>query len=414
MSRQTPWRTTRRQWALHQQNNDWYRIRNQSNGGPTQLHIYDEIGFFGVSAMDLIHELADVDGPLDVHISSPGGEVDEGITIYNNLIARNEVTVYIDGIAASIASVIAMAGNPVLIARNARMMVHDGFAMAIGNAQDMRDMADQLDKASNNIADIYASHTGKPVSYWREIMKAEKWYDSDEAIEHGLADRLIDNGAGARVRAPETSNQWDMSVYRDAASVPYVGREQHRHIPMTTRHEHDHAAFGADDHDDGVHIHPHSHSNDANHAPSGSHVHTPGMGHEGSEGSFRVMEDNAHDAIFGWDGAAAMAACHSASDYKHVCAGERSEGDPDSAGHWALPHHSGPSSGPDKGGVVAALGRWNQTQGLKNKSAALSHLKAHASALGLPSGDSDNKAGGPDGWSEEDLDRFSRELRGAL
>src|SRR5260370_42662602 len=121
MSRNTPWRVARKQMALLQPGkNDWYRIKNQ-HAGPTQLHIYDEIGYFGVSAGDLIRDLADVDGPLEVHLNSPGGEVFDGIAIYNALIARKNVTVMIDGLAASIASVIAMAGNPVLVARQAQV-----------------------------------------------------------------------------------------------------------------------------------------------------------------------------------------------------------------------------------------------------------------------------------------------------
>jgi ATP-dependent protease ClpP protease subunit len=196
-------------YGLHQGHNDWYRIRNQRQG-PAQLHIYDEIGYFGVSASDLVRDLADVEGPLEVHLNSPGGEVFDGIAIYNALIARKDVTVMIDGIAASIASVIAMAGNPVLVARQGTMMVHDGFGMSIGNADDMREMADLLDRTSNNIASIYSDHTGRPADYWREIMRAETWYNGQEAIDSGLADRFIDSGAGRQVSPPQDS--WDLTA----------------------------------------------------------------------------------------------------------------------------------------------------------------------------------------------------------
>ena len=268
--------------------NDWYRIRNQANG-PTQLHIYDEIGYFGVTAMDMIRDLADVTGPIELHLNSPGGEVFEGITIYNALIARKDLTVMIDGIAASIASVIAMAGNPVLIARQATMMIHDGHAMGIGTAQDMRDLAEQLDRKSNDIATIYSEHTGKPVKYWREMMKAETWLTAQEAIDIGLADRFIDSGAGRAISNPADS--FDLSVYRGAASgvagakgaatLPYVSDRQTRHEPMTGRHRHDHSAFDAGDHDDGVHAHMHNHSNDADHNHSDQHddSHHPDDGH---------------------------------------------------------------------------------------------------------------------------------------
>jgi len=195
--------------ALSQGNNDWYRIRNQASG-PTQLYIYDEIGYFGVTAMDLVRDLADVTGPLEVHLNSPGGEVDDGIAIYNTLMDRRDVTMRIDGAAYSIASVIAMAGNPILIGRQASMMIHEGHTMAIGNAQDLRDYAERLERASNNIASIYSEHTGQPTSYWRELMKSETWYSGQEAIDAGLADRFIDSGAGRPV-TPATDS-WDLAA----------------------------------------------------------------------------------------------------------------------------------------------------------------------------------------------------------
>lgn len=349
--------------ALHQGQNDWYRIRNQLNG-PTQVYIYDEIGYFGVTAMDFARDLADVSGPIEVHLNSPGGEVDEGITIYNTLMQRKDVSVVIDGVAASIASVIAMAGSPVLIARQGELMVHDGFTMAIGNAQDMRDLADHLDRKSNNIASIYSEHTGKPTEYWRQVMKAETWFSGQEAIDAGLADRFLDSGAARQVTPP--TDNWDMSVYRNSQRRTPDPEPAKVDLPM----------------------------------------------------DIPVMFADGRIEMFSWDAAAALAKCHSAGDFRKVCAGEKSAGEPDTQAHWALPHHSAPGSGPDKGGVVAALGRINQTDGLENKDAALSHLKAHASELGLPSGS--NKITDPpvsNGWSEptdEEMDSILNALKGAI
>lgn len=269
MSRNTPWRTARQQFALHRQGNDWYRIKNQKEG-PVQIYIYDEIGYFGVSSADFIRDLADVNGPIDVHLNSPGGEVFDGIAIYNTLMARRDVNIFIDGIAASIASVIAMAGNPVQMARQGTLMIHDPFCMAIGNAQDLRDMAEQLERSGSQLAQIYSEHTGKPVDYWREIMRAETWFDLEEAMGVGLVDKAIDSGAGRAVKDPRDT--WDLSVFRagqrppkDAATRPYVGETQTRHAPMTGTHVHDHAAAGASDHDDGQHAHAHTHNGDADH-----------------------------------------------------------------------------------------------------------------------------------------------------
>ncbi len=433
MSRNTPWRTTRKMYALSQARNDWYRIRNQVNG-PTQLHIYDEIGYFGVSAGDLVRDLADVTGPLEVHLNSPGGEVFDGITIYNTLLARKDVAVVIDGLAASIASVIAMAGNPVLIARNAQMMIHDGHGMAIGNAQDMRDLAEILDRTSNNIASIYSDHTGRAIDYWRQLMKAETWYNAQDAIDAGLADRFVDSGAGRQ--AATITGDWDLSVFRgaarvsqkDAAAHPYHGQHEMMHEPVTGIHHHNHAAFGSGDADDGIHSHAHQHAGDADHSHSHTshshshdhedvshrHAHEVGMEsygphehdhvhHSGTEdighGSNAVTGAGARTEMYSdtrihgytdadirgaWDAGKAWAACSSASDYRSVCAGERNAGESDQRQHWALPHHDGPGKPANPDGVSHALGRWNQTNGLKNKEAARAHLLAHQ---GSKSGD---------------------------
>lgn len=417
-----PWRTTRRLYALHQPgNNNWYRILNRAeDSGRTPIHIYDEIGYFGTSAGEFIKDLALVDGPIDLHLNSPGGEVFDGITIYNALLSRGEgeVAVYIDGLAASITSVIAMAGDPVIVADSAQMMIHDGHSMAIGNAADLRELADTLDRVSDTIAAIYSKHAGDTPDHWRDLMRAQTWFSAQEMVAAGLADKVLTMG-----RRGDKKNDWDMSVLTDAAAVPYVSERQTRHEPMTGTHAHDHAAFEAGDHDDGVHLHRHSHRGDADHHHSHAGIpteepHEPGMGHEG-------VGPDAHEDVswllnflartpvemLNWDASAALAKCHSASDYRSICAGEKSTGEPDTQSHWALPHHNSPGSGPDKGGVVAALGRWNQTEDLKNKQAALSHLKAHARALGLPSGDSDHADA--ELYDDEDVQLFINALRGA-
>jgi ATP-dependent protease ClpP protease subunit len=412
-------------YALHQDHNDWYRIRNQVSG-PTQLFIYDEIGYFGVGAGDLVRDLADIPGAVEVHLNSPGGEVWDGITIYNTLLSRKDVTVIIDGLAASIASVIACAGNPTLIAKQGQVVIHDGFCMAIGNAQDMRDTADKLDRASTIISGVYAERTGKPAEAWRKLMQVETTFNAQEAIDSGLVDRFLDNGA-QRPGAGAVSGDWDLSgLFRqgaqllDAASVPFVGREQHRHAPMTGRHVHDHNAFGASDHDDGSHSHVHSHRNDATH----DHTHdgTEAGERDGRDSDWgyndvRLLEHVMNSAFTGtgdimaWDAAAAYAKCKTASDFKSIAFEKSNDSSPDTAAHYGLPHHATPGGPPDKGGVVAAIGRSNQVEGLKNKAGAIAHLKAHARTLGLPSGDGDS-----DSWmepSDQDVKQFLEALKGA-
>jgi ATP-dependent protease ClpP protease subunit len=390
-------------YGLRQQTNDWYRIKNQVDG-PTQLHIYDEIGYFGVSAGDLIRDLADVNGPIEVHVNSPGGEVFDGIAIYNALMARKDVTVVIDGLAASIASVIAMAGNPVLMARNSQMMIHDGFAMAIGNAGDMREMAELLDKTSNNIASIYSDHTGRPVSYWREIMRAETWYDSDEAIDAGLADRLVDSGAGRRVpERPE--DKWDLGVYRGDHAKPH---QASTYMPWDP---------DGDGDDDST---PQGDLDNSHWAKDGTQLRDV-PGRPLSNGALIDIRSSSVD-YSPWDAGRAMhdaaIAENSATYYNGICAGRR-EGDPAKQGSHALPHHYHPDVAPNAAGVRAALDRLNQTSGLANTDAARSHLEAHMRAIdpdwtpGGKSPASKDSAGDPFGLEDADWIRLASELRGA-
>jgi ATP-dependent protease ClpP protease subunit len=209
-----PFRTTRHLANLKQGRNDWYRIKAQADG-PAQLHIYDEIGYFGVTASDMIADLANVAGDLEVHLNTPGGEVFDGIAIFNALKQRDgTVRIVVDSLAASIGSVIAQAASPgnLIIAKNASMMIHDGFGMAIGNAKDMREMADLLDKTSDNIASIYADRTGQPAGLWRDAMLAETWYVGQEAVDAGLADYV----QGAEPDGAASAQDWDLSVFARA------------------------------------------------------------------------------------------------------------------------------------------------------------------------------------------------------
>ncbi|MCW2900997.1 MAG: peptidase ClpP [Streptosporangiaceae bacterium] len=209
MPDEKPFRTTRMIANLRQGRNDWYRIKAQA-GQPTVIHVFDEIGYFGVTAKDFVTDLADIKGDLDVRLNTPGGEVFDGIAIYNALKNHDGlVRITVDSLAASIGSVIAMAADPgnLIVAKTASMMIHDGFGMGIGNASDLRQLADLLDKTSDNIASIYADRTGQPAAQWREAMLAETWYVGQEAVDAGLADFV--QGADP----PDPDDGWDLSVF---------------------------------------------------------------------------------------------------------------------------------------------------------------------------------------------------------
>ncbi|MEV7470263.1 head maturation protease, ClpP-related [Streptomyces kronopolitis] len=218
--------------SLRQGRTDWYRLRN-FGGGAAALYIYDEIGYWGVTASDLVEELSELTGvtAIDVHINSPGGEVFDGLAIMNSLRAHPAtVTTYVDGMAASIASVIAMAGERVVMGPHSQMMIHEGSGLCIGDADEMRKMADLLDFQSDNIAGVYQAKAGGNVEDWRALMRAETWFTAEEAVTAGLADEVAkpkEPAAPAGVPAA-MDNSWDLSVFRfagrgEAPAPPVVG-----------------------------------------------------------------------------------------------------------------------------------------------------------------------------------------------
>ena len=115
----------------------WFRFANKAEEY-AEIFVHDEIGLFGVTSKDFIDELRDVEqGRIKLHINSPGGSVTDGIAIYNALKSHKAtVDVYVDALAASIASVIAMAGDRVIMAPHSRMMIHEAMAVGMGYADD--------------------------------------------------------------------------------------------------------------------------------------------------------------------------------------------------------------------------------------------------------------------------------------
>jgi len=170
---------------------DWFRIENATAEEAT-VYIYDEIGFWGTSAQGFVDQLNSITAPkLSIRINSPGGEVWDGVAIHSALMAsKAHVTVYIDGLAASAASFIAMAGDNIIMARHATMMIHDAAGLCWGNPQDMLSTADLLNKISDNIADMYSLQAGGTAEEWRARMTAETWYTGREALAAGLVDEI--------------------------------------------------------------------------------------------------------------------------------------------------------------------------------------------------------------------------------
>lgn len=142
------------------------------------------------SFRDALKELGDV-STINLSINSGGGSVFDGIAIYNMLKSHKAtVNVYIEGLAASIASVIAMAGDTITMRSGSMMMVHMPWTLSQGNAEEMRKTADTLEKTGDSIVDIYSERTGLTSDDIRNIMNDETWLSAEEAVEQGWATKL--------------------------------------------------------------------------------------------------------------------------------------------------------------------------------------------------------------------------------
>lgn len=171
----------------------WYTIRARASGA--EVLIYDEIGAYGVSAKGFLAELGALpdDAPIDLRLNSPGGSVFDAVAIYNALTRHaGTITVWIDGIAASAASYIAMAGDEIVMPENAFLMIHDPSGIVMGTATDMRDMAGTLDKIAASMTRGYAAKSGKPEAQIAALMASETWFDATDALDLGLATRMAE------------------------------------------------------------------------------------------------------------------------------------------------------------------------------------------------------------------------------
>jgi ATP-dependent Clp endopeptidase proteolytic subunit ClpP len=173
---------------------NWFDFKASAEAPAAELYLYDEIGGWGASASQFISELGQRKSQhINLHIHSPGGSVFEGHAIFNAL--RNHpggVTVYIDGIAASMASVIAMAGKPVKIASNGFLMIHNPWSETAGDSIEIRKQADVLDKLKDSLVQIYAQKSGMPEDEISAAMDAETWLNAEEAVSFGLADEIFE------------------------------------------------------------------------------------------------------------------------------------------------------------------------------------------------------------------------------
>jgi ATP-dependent Clp protease protease subunit len=171
------------------------RVEANADAGMATMYLYDEIGpaYYGlIDAASVISALAQFNGlPINLRINSPGGDVFEGFAIYNALQRHNApITVDIDALCASIATVVALAGDKVRIASNAMFMVHNAWTIAAGNAGELRKTADMLDQVDQNIVATYVAKTGLPLETLNPMMAAETWMTADVAVAKGFCQEV--------------------------------------------------------------------------------------------------------------------------------------------------------------------------------------------------------------------------------
>lgn len=191
-----------------------------------ELRLYDEIGYWGITAKTFRAALDGISAKrINLLINSPGGDVFDGIAMYNDLLDHDaEVHVKITGLAASAASLIAMAGDQIEIASNAQLMIHNAWGLVVGNRHDMRDFAKVLDNIDGALTDTYTQRTGLERDEVAQLMDAETWLTSAAAVDKGFADETVG--------ASEASARFDLSIFQHA---PIGLSVREAAVPETTR-----------------------------------------------------------------------------------------------------------------------------------------------------------------------------------
>lgn len=212
MPRQKKMRINNRS-PFHGKGRTAYKVENKVD--ETTVYIYDEISWFGVDAQAFVKDFNKIEAKvINLRVNSPGGSVFDGTTIFNAVKQHPSKTIaHIDGLAASIASVIVMAADEVIMAENAFLMIHEPWSMVVGGSEDMRKEAELLDKVRGTIAKTYTDKSGKEEKEVFDLMADETWFTAEEALENGFVDSIVKDSKDNEQKA----TAFDLSVF---AKVP--------------------------------------------------------------------------------------------------------------------------------------------------------------------------------------------------
>lgn len=213
-------------WGKALKDKEWYAI--ETNGDTTEIRIYDVIGWPFVDADTFARDLSQVKSSnITVGINSPGGDVFDGTAIYNLLKDHPaRITTRIDGIAASMASIIALAGDEIQIADNAYYMMHNPWALAVGDYREFKKESELLAKIGDTLALTYSNRTGLSMDDVKAMMDDETWIIGSELVEQGFADKTIEGKTAAA--------SFDLGMY---ANAPTKIKGENKKNPIKTERE---------------------------------------------------------------------------------------------------------------------------------------------------------------------------------
>ena len=204
-----------------------HKFKIRAKDDTATVYVYDEIGAWGVSGKafaDQMQSLGSV-GSINVRINSPGGDVFDGLAMFNLLRGHPaEVTVDIDGWAASAASVVAMAGDTINMAANSFMLVHAPWTIHGGNSEDFRKMADQLEAIESSLVDTYATRRSIDRQVVADWVAEETLFSADGAVEAGMADAVTGESAIAAL-ADFSSCRFLPHAMRELKPQPVAGQD---------------------------------------------------------------------------------------------------------------------------------------------------------------------------------------------
>lgn len=210
---------TARFWGKPLGKPEWYKVQALSDD-EAEIMIYDVIGWPYNDASELVRALNGIKAKtITVRINSPGGDVFDGMAIFNALQShQSKVVTRVEGLAASMASVIAMAGKEVQAYKNTMLMIHNAWVFAVGDQNVLREVADLLEKIDGNLLDIYVGKTKTGKREMKQMMADETWLTASEAKEKGFINTIIESGTAAKA-------EFDLSIF---GNVPDDLIDQHK------------------------------------------------------------------------------------------------------------------------------------------------------------------------------------------